>query len=99
MWDERNKTILAFVDAEILPRDRASVPLWDAGFLHGKQIWSAPRLINGKIFRLQDHLNKMNHGIKAMNCPVVPTDQDFKDAIKAALIANKMQGASGVHIR
>ena len=56
-------------------------------------------MINGKIFRLQDHLNKMNHGIKAMNCPVVPTDQDFIDAIKAALIANKMEGASGVHIR
>lgn len=41
----------------------------------------------------------MQHGIKAMGCPVVPTDQDFIDAMAKILIANKMQDATGVHIR
>jgi branched-chain amino acid aminotransferase len=97
--DERNKEIFAIVDDVIVPRAQATVPIWDSGFLHGKQIWSSPRLVNGKIFRLQDHLDKMSHGIRAMNCRNVPEDQVFIDAIRKVLIANKMQGATGVHIR
>jgi branched-chain amino acid aminotransferase len=87
------------VDDEIVPRSRASIPLWDSGFLHGKQIWSSPRLVKGKIFRLQDHLDKMRHGIQAMNCKIVPKDSVFINAIRKVLVANKMQGATGVHIR
>jgi len=97
--DERNKDIFAIVDDEIVPRSKASVPLWDSGFLHGKQIWSSPRLVNGKVFRLQDHLNKIRHGIEAMNCSIVPEDEVYIDAIRKVLDANQMRGASGVHIR
>lgn len=97
--DERNKELFAIVDDKIVPREQATIPIWDSGFLHGKQIWSSPRLINGKVFRLQDHLNKIRHGIQAMNCKVVPEDQVFIDAIRKVLKANKMQGATGVHIR
>ena len=97
--DERNINLFAIVDGVIVSREKASIPLWDSGWLHGKQIWSAPRLVNGKIFRLQEHLDKMRHGIEAMNCPVVPSDEEFIDAIRKVLKANKMQGATGVHIR
>jgi branched-chain amino acid aminotransferase len=97
--DERNKELFAIVDDEIVPRLQATIPIWDAGFLHGKQIWSSPRLVNGKIFRLQDHLNKMRHGIQAMNCKIVPEDSVFIKSIRKVLVANKMQGATGVHIR
>ena len=97
--DERNKDLLAIVDDVLVPRAQATIPIWDSGFLHGKQIWSSPRLVNGKIFRLQDHLNKINHGIKAMNCKVVPDDEVFIDAIRKVLKANQMEGATGVHIR
>lgn len=97
--DERNKELFAIVDDEIVPRAQATIPIWDSGFLHGKQIWSSPRLVNGKIFRLQDHLNKMRHGIQAMNCKIVPEDSVFINAIRKVLVANKMQGATGVHIR
>jgi len=101
--DERNKDLLAIVDDEIVPRERASIPIWDSGFLHGKQIWSSPRLVNGKIFRLQDHLDKIRHGILAMGCKQergqVPDHVVFKQAIRKVLKANKMEGATGVHIR
>mmetsp|Transcript_22866 Transcript_22866/g.25776 ORF Transcript_22866/g.25776 Transcript_22866/m.25776 type:complete len:312 (+) Transcript_22866:277-1212(+) len=98
-WDDRNKEIYAYIDGEIVERSKACLPLWDSGFLHGKQIWSSPRLVNGKVFRLEDHLEKIQHGIKAMNCKVVPSNDEFIDAIRQALIANNMQGASDVHIR
>ena len=97
--DERNKHLLVIIDDEIVPRSEAKISVWDSGFLHGKQIWSSPRLVNGKIFRLDDHLKKIRHGIEAMNCKVVPSDEDFIVAIRKVLKANKMEGATGVHIR
>jgi len=97
--DPRNTDLIVIVDGVLVPRAQASVPLWDAGFLHGKQIWSAPRLVNGKIFRLTEHLSKMRHGIEAMNYAPVPTDSEFISAIRKVLKANNMQGATGVHIR
>jgi len=89
---------MASVDGNIVHRNEASIPIWDAGFLHGKQIWSSPRLVHGKIFRLDDHLDKMEHGIKAMNF-VPPHRDEFIQAIRKVLVANNMQGATGVHIR
>ena len=97
--DERNKDLWVIVDDKIIHRQQATIPIWDAGFLHGKQIWSSPRLVNGKIFRLQDHLNKIRHGIQAIHAPMIPNDEVFISAIRKVLIANKMQGATGVHIR
>lgn len=97
--DERNKNLFAIVDDDIVPRSQAVIPIWDSGFLHGKQIWSSPRLVNGKIFRLDDHLKKIRHGIEAMNCIVIPTDDEFVSAIRKVLVANHMEGATGVHIR
>lgn len=96
--DPRNKDIMVIVDDEIVHREKATIPIWDAGFLHGKQIWSSPRLIQGKIFRLDDHLDKIEHGIKAMNFQPPPR-QHFIQAIRKVLAANKMKGATGVHIR
>ena len=99
--DDRNKEIFAIVDNVIVPREKAVIPVWDSGFLHGKQIWSSPRLINGKIFRLLDHLEKIRHGIIAMGFggKRLPENEVFIDAIRKVLVTNKMQGASGVHIR
>lgn len=97
--DQRNKDLLAYVNGTIVPRAEASINIWDSGFLHGKQIWTSPRLVKGKIFRLDDHLEKMLYGIQALHCPVIPKKEDFIDAIRQALEANRMQGASGVHIR
>ena len=34
--DERNKELFAIVDDTIVPRAQASIPIWDSGFLHGK---------------------------------------------------------------
>jgi len=97
--DQRNKSLQAYVNGTIVPRAEASINIWDSGFLHGKQIWSSPRLVNGKIFRLDDHLEKILHGIQALHCPVIPKKQDFIDAIRQVLEANQMQRANGVHIR
>lgn len=95
--DPRNQAVLYYIDGRFVHQYEPAISLFDAGFLHGKQVWSSPRLINGRIFRLHDHLEKIRHSAELNFFPVVPTATALTDAIRLALQKNQM--TDGVHIR
>ena len=95
--DPRNQSVVHWVDGEFVSRHEPAIPLFDSGFLHGKQVWSAPRLVNGRLFRLQDHLDKIRHSAELNYWPDIPTDERIIAAIRATLRRNHM--TDGVHVR
>ena len=95
--DPRNKTVLNWVDGEFFPRFAPAVPIYDSGFMHGKLVWSSPRLVQRRVFRLTDHLNKIRHAAELNFWPRIPTDDEWITAIRATLLCNGM--VDGVHIR
>ena len=95
--DARNQSVLHWVDGEFVSRHQPAIPLFDSGFLHGKQVWSAPRLVNGRLFRLQDHLDKIRHSAELNYWPRIPADAAIVDAIRRTLARNNM--TDGVHVR
>ncbi len=95
--DPRNIEVLNYVAGRFVGQYEAAVPLFDAGFLHGKLVWSSPRLIGGRIFRLADHLEKIRRSAELNHFPVIPTSEDFITAIRETLLKNNM--TDGVHVR
>lgn len=95
--DSRNKNVVSYVDGRFVNQYEAAVPLFDAGLLHGKLVWSSPRLIHGRLFRLQDHLQKIRRAAELNYFPIVPTEQAFIDAIRVTLQRNNM--FHGAHVR
>lgn len=95
--DPRNKEILSYVDGQFVSHYQPAVPLFDSGFLHGKLVWSAPRLVRGRIFRLHEHLNKIQHSAEINHFPIIPSSEEFIEAIRGTLIKNNM--TDGVHVR
>ena len=95
--DPRNRELQVYVDGRMYHRDSPALTVYDSGFLHGKQFWSSPRLIEGRVFRLPDHLAKIRHSAELVGCPIIPTDEEFIRAIRLALKTNNMR--DGVHIR
>jgi len=95
--DPRNAAIKHYVDGTFVSRTEAALPLFDSGFLHGKQVWSAPRLVNGRLFRLQDHLDKIRHSAQLNLWPLIPDDKQIIDAVRETLLRNSMR--DGVHVR
>lgn len=95
--DPRNADVMHYIDGNFVSRTQAALPLFDSGFLHGKQVWSAPRLVNGRLFRLQDHLDKIRHSAELNYWPLIPDDQKIVGAIRDTLDRNGMQ--DGVHVR
>ena len=97
MSDPRNETILIHVGGELLPRDQAKVSVFDSSVQGGDAVWEGLRVYNGRIFALDDHLDRLFDSAKAMAFTQLPTREEVKEAIFATLKANGMR--DGAHIR
>jgi branched-chain amino acid aminotransferase len=63
----------------------------------GDAVWEGLRLYNGRIFRLDEHLDRLLRSAKALAFEQVPSDAEITDEIRRTLAANNM--TDGVHIR
>ncbi|KAG2540605.1 hypothetical protein PVAP13_9NG576300 [Panicum virgatum] len=92
-----NKKILVWVGDELLPRDSAKVSVFDSVVQGGDAVWEGLRIYDGKVFKLDEHLDRLFDSAKAMAFSNVPTRDWIKDAIFKTLIANGM--FDNAHIR
>ncbi|XP_061349478.1 branched-chain-amino-acid aminotransferase-like protein 2 [Gastrolobium bilobum] len=92
-----NEKLLAWVGDEIVTRDSAKVSVFDSVVQGGDSVWEGLRVYNGRIFMLEEHLDRMFDSAKALAFENVPTRDKIKEAIFKTLIRNGMFDNS--HIR
>ncbi|KAJ0603874.1 putative branched-chain-amino-acid transaminase [Helianthus annuus] len=92
-----NEKILVWVGDELLPRDSATVSVFDSVVQGGDSVWEGLRIYNGKVFKLEEHLDRLFDSAKALAFNNVPTRDYVKEAIFKTLIRNGMFNNS--HIR
>ncbi|KAI7738905.1 hypothetical protein M8C21_020066 [Ambrosia artemisiifolia] len=68
-----NEKILVWVDDELLPRDSATVSVFDSVVQGGDSVWEGLRIYNGKVFKLEEHLDRLFDSAKALAFNNVPT--------------------------
>ncbi|MEM9380267.1 MAG: aminotransferase class IV [Planctomycetota bacterium] len=96
-YDPRNAEILVHIDGELLPRDQAKVSVFDSLVQGGDGCWEGLRVYDGKVFRLQQHLERLVHSAKAMAFEEIPSLESMRAAIRETLDANGMR--DGCHVR
>ncbi|KAK6915543.1 hypothetical protein RJ641_020660, partial [Dillenia turbinata] len=94
-----NEKLLAWVGDEILPRDSAKVSVFDSIVQGGDGVWEGLRVYDGKIFKLEEHLDRLFDSAKALAFSNVPTREEarIKEAIFKTLNRNGM--FDNTHIR
>ena len=95
--DPRNEDVLIYVDGELLPRHKATISVFDSGFVLGDGIWEGLRLKQGRIIQLEAHLNRLFEGATSIALDIGRTKEELRQAIQTTLDANKME--DGAHIR
>src|SRR5688500_6882507 len=95
--DARNEGILVWVNGDLVPRERAVVSVFDAGFVLGDGAWEGLRVRSGHPAFLERHLDRLFEGAKAIMLDVGRSRADLTEAIYATLRANVM--IDGVHVR
>ena len=96
-FDNRNRDIKIWINGDLLHRDEAKVSVFDSAVQGGDAIWEGIRVYDGRIFCLDQHLNRLMESAKSMDFENIPSIIDIKTAIFSTLKENGMQ--KDTHIR
>jgi branched-chain amino acid aminotransferase len=95
--DPRNAAIRIDINGELFAREEARVSVFDSGFVLGDGIWEGLRVHHGKVAFLDQHLDRLYEGAKALDMDMEVTPQQLRERIYRVLEENTMH--EGVHIR
>ena len=96
-FNEKNRDLIVNISGQLMHRDEAGISPFDSAVQGGDAVWEGLRLYNGRIFKLHEHLDRLERSATALSFPEIPTREEIIDEIKRTLAANKM--CDGVHIR
>ena len=82
-----------FLNKEIIDEDKACIAANDAGFLYGAGIFETMRAANGKVFALEDHLDRLFFSINQLKIGISLVRADVEAAIFKTLEANGLSDA------
>ena len=76
-----------------MPKEEAFVSAFDHGFLYGVGLFETFRVYDGHPFLLEDHLQRLNEGLKELLIERTFTKEEVEKAIFHLLKANDFQNA------
>ncbi len=96
-FDERNLDLIVNINGELIHRDKAGISPFDSAVQGGDAVWEGLRLYDGRIFKLYEHLDRLERSARALSFAEIPPREKIIEEIKRTVEANKMR--DGVHIR
>src|SRR5881394_4461813 len=96
-FDERNRNLIVNINGELVHRDKARISPFDSAVQAGDAVWEGLLLYNCRIFKLHEHLDRLERSARALSFEEIPAREKIMDEIKRTLAANNMR--DGVHIR
>src|SRR5438128_3726693 len=96
-FNPKNRDLIVNINGELVHRDKAGVSPFDSAVQGGDAVWEGLRLDNGRIFKLHEHLDRLERSATALSFAEIPPREKIVEEIKRTLAANKMR--DGVHIR
>jgi branched-chain amino acid aminotransferase len=95
--DPRNADIIIDINGEYFAREQARLSVFDSGFVLGDGVWEGLRVHQGKIAFLDQHLDRLYEGAKALDMEMEVSAAELRQRLYRLLEKNNMR--DGVHIR
>ena len=95
--DDRNESIIIYINGAFHVRNEAKISVFDSGYLVGDGIWEGIRLTGGKLVFVEEHLNRLWQAAKATHINMAYSKAELIEIIYKTLEKNNM--TDGVHIR
>lgn len=99
---------VAWVEGELVELSKARIPLLDQGFMHSDLTYDVPSVWDGRFFRLDDHLNRLEASCKKLRLQIpLPRDEvknilcdmvaksRIKDAFVELIVTRGLKGVRG----
>jgi aminodeoxychorismate lyase len=85
--------MVVFLNGKLMPAAEAMVPVSDRGFMYGDGLFETTRVVNGRPFRLAQHLERMVRGADYLKIPLPFTPKEIQKFTAQLVEANAMPDA------
>ncbi|NNM87551.1 MAG: branched-chain-amino-acid transaminase [Phycisphaerae bacterium] len=82
---------LVWIDGQRVPLAQAKISVFDHGLLYGDGVFEGLRQYNGRIFRPQEHLDRLFDSARAIRLEIPYSASELLRAMEETLTANAMQ--------
>src|SRR5437667_10344244 len=96
-FNEKNRDLIVNINGHLVHRDEAGISPFDSAVQGGDAVREGLRLYNGRIFKLYEHLDRVERSARAVSIVDRPPRENTIEEVKRTLADNKMR--DGVHIR
>jgi branched-chain amino acid aminotransferase len=96
-FNPKNRELIVNINGQLVHRDKAGISPFDSAVQGGDAVWEGLRLYGGRIFKLYEHLDRLECSARALSFAEIPPREKIIEEIKRTLAANKMR--DGVHVR
>ncbi len=91
-------TALVYLNGRVLPLERACISVLDRGFLFGDGVYEVIPAYGGRLFRLQQHLRRLDQSLAGIRMSNPHTDAEW-EAILNGLLSHMGSGDSSVYLQ
>ena len=82
-----------YIDGVFYPKEEAKISVFDHGLLYGDGAFEGIRAYNGKVFRLNEHIDRLYDSAKAIDLTVPLSKHEMIEVIKEVLRKNNLTNA------
>jgi branched-chain amino acid aminotransferase len=80
-----------YVDGDYCKKEEAKVSVFDHGYLYGDGIFEGIRFYNGRVFKLDEHIERLYMSAKAIFMEIPMTKQEMIDALLETIRRNNLR--------
>lgn len=85
--------LIYYVNGRFVSKDKACLPLNDLGIVRGYGVFDFMRTYRGRLFRLQDHLRRLENSARVMRIEIPWTTAEIENIILETLARNDLPEA------
>lgn len=90
---------IVYLNGDYLPIGEARVPVLDRGFIFGDGIYEVIPAYGEKLFRLEEHLQRLDNSLNAIQVITPFTHARWRELLETLLEKNRRQGDQSVYIQ
>ncbi len=82
---------MIYLDGQLVERDQAKISVYDHGLLYGDGVFEGIRAYNGRVFRLDEHIRRLERSARALMLDIGMTHEELCEATIETCRANDVR--------
>ncbi len=82
-----------YINGEYLPKEEAKISIFDHGLLYGDGVFEGIRAYDGKVFKLNQHINRLYDSAKSIDLDIPLSKEKMKNSVLETLRINGLENA------